>query len=126
MGLRNARCADGSSIEDPGVGRLVGNASLPAFSVRCEARSNALSLGQNLSFSVSQRIRMQGVEQTWDTVTIQCGEEHDGTLSVKIVISNPDWDGPLQIANLRSRPSDSNSLTALGCNLDHESVVPST
>lgn len=95
------------------------------FSARCEVRDTSDSFRnvQNLRLSISQRLRTHGVEQSWDTVIIQCGEECDGTLTVRVIISNPDWDEPLQIANLRSRPSDLNSLTALGCNLDHKSIV---
>jgi hypothetical protein len=35
------------------------------------------------------------------------------------VVFNPDWDEPLQIACMRSRPGDTTGLTPLGCNLDH-------
>lgn len=101
------------------------SSSLPMFSARCEVRDTSSSSKnvQNLRLSISQRLRTHNVEQSWDTVIVQCGEESDGTLTVKVIISNPDWDEPLQIANLRSRPSDLNSLTALGCNLDHKSIA---
>jgi len=36
-----------------------------------------------------------------------------------VVIFNPDWDGPMQIAAVRSWPNDSKTLTPLACNLDH-------
>ncbi|MGA7174329.1 MAG: hypothetical protein WBG29_13585 [Candidatus Acidiferrales bacterium] len=50
-------------------------------------------------------------------------EEQDGTLVVRVMVFNPDWDEPLQIACIRSRLGEaSTNLTALGCNLDHVTV----
>lgn len=127
MGLKSAKSADIRSDPDT-IASAVSYArgsSLSMFSARCEVRDTSSSFKnvQNLRLSISQRLRTRGVEQSWDTVVVQCGEECDGTLTVKVIISNPDWDEPLQIANLRSRPCDVNSLTALGCNLDHQSIV---
>jgi len=128
MGHKNARHADGRSTPDTvaSPARYERSSSLPMFSARCEVRSvrHSFENAQNLCLCVSQRLRTRGAEQAWDTVIVQCGEEFDGTLAVKVIISNPDWDEPLQIANLRSRPRDSNSLTALGCNLDHKIIAP--
>jgi hypothetical protein len=41
---------------------------------------------------------------------------------VRVLVFNPDWDEALQIASLRSRPADPQSLTPLGCNLDHVAI----
>jgi hypothetical protein len=38
---------------------------------------------------------------------------------LRVIVSNPDCDEPLQIASLRSCLQDLESLTPLGCNLDH-------
>ena len=46
-------------------------------------------------------------------------KEEDGTLSVRILVFNADWDEPLQVACIRSRPLDAECLTVLGCNLEH-------
>ncbi len=43
----------------------------------------------------------------------------DGALVLRVVVFNPDWDEPLQIASIKSRLHDQTSLTGLGCNLDH-------
>jgi hypothetical protein len=64
---------------------------------------------------------MNDSERMWDSVIIHGTEEADGTLAVRVFISNPDWQEQLQIACIRSRPDDRESLTALGCNLDHVS-----
>jgi len=94
------------------------------FAVRCEPllRPTALVASHNLSAFVSQRIRRNNVEQSWDSLLIYCEEEPDGTLAVRVLVSNPDWEQLLQIACLRSRPDDRESLTALGCDLNHVSV----
>ncbi len=60
-----------------------------------------------------------GVEETWDSVAVEGREQQDGTLVVRVLVFNPDWDEPLQIACIRSRPHDQECLTPLGCNLDH-------
>jgi len=70
---------------------------------------------------VGQRIRRGGVQEVWDSVAVEGHQEPDGTIVAQVLIFNPDWDEPLQIASLRSRPRDPNSLTALGCNLNHVS-----
>ncbi len=68
---------------------------------------------------VGQRVRRRGTEQMWDSVAIESTARQDGTLVVRIIVFNPDWDEPLQIASIRSRPNEPDCLTALGCNLDH-------
>jgi hypothetical protein len=89
-----------------------------------EDPNHVLIAKAGLTFSVAQKIRKDGVEEMWDSVVIRCSEEDDGVLAVRVFVRNPDWDGTLQIACLRSAPSDSEGLTPLGCNLDHEQVEP--
>jgi hypothetical protein len=57
--------------------------------------------------------------QMWDSVSIHADEDADGNLIIQILVFNPDWDEPLRIARICSRPHDMGCLTALGCNLDH-------
>jgi hypothetical protein len=52
-------------------------------------------------------------------VGVYAQEEEGGSLVVRVLVFNPDWDEALQIACIRSRPGDVAGLTALGCNLDH-------
>ena|SRR5215831_6290016 len=96
----------------------------PLFSVRCEPppSQRATETPQVLSVFISQRLRSHGVEQPWNTVMIHCDEEPDGALTTRVVISNPDWNERVEIARIKSRPSDPNSLTALGCNLNHRRI----
>ena len=93
------------------------------FQVRCEPHDQryALIATSGLSLFVAQRIRKDDLEQVWDSIIVRCVEEADGTLAVRVLISNPDWQELLQIAYICSRPDDGESLTALGCNLDHVS-----
>lgn len=91
------------------------------FQVACIARDgNRSPIRTNrLSVRVGQRVRLDGIEQMWDSIHIYAEGQPDGTLVVRVLIFNPDWDDPLQIACIRSRPNDAASLTALGCNLNH-------
>jgi hypothetical protein len=68
---------------------------------------------------VGQRVLRDDAQEIWDSVAVEGKKEQDGTLLVRVIVFNPDWDEPLQIACIRSRPHDPGCLTALGCNLDH-------
>lgn len=73
----------------------------------------------SLLVTVGQRIRHLDTQGMWDSVVVEGKKEPDGTLMIRVLVSNPDWDERLQIACIRSRPDDRDSLTALGTNLDH-------
>jgi hypothetical protein len=96
----------------------------PHFQVVCTpGKDNGSTIrASRLSVTLGQRVRLNGTEQMWDSVGVYAEGQPDGTLVVRVVVFNPDWDGPLQIACIRSRPEDALCLAALGCNLDH--VVP--
>lgn len=91
------------------------------FHVACIAGDGNRSpiRANRLSVRVGQRVRLDGIEQMWDSVHIYAEGLPDGTLVVRVLVFNPDWDEALQIACIRSRPRDAASLTALGCNLNH-------
>ncbi len=91
------------------------------FEVRCEALPAGMLEGgaESVSLRVGQRVRRDGGEEMWDSLAVYGKQEEDGTLVIRVLVFNPDWDEPLQIACIRSRPRDATSLTALGCNLDH-------
>jgi hypothetical protein len=72
-----------------------------------------------LSVSVAQHVLRANVSEMCNSVSVFCEEEPNGCLVVRVLVFNPDWDGALQIAELRSWPRDRSNLTALGCNLDH-------
>lgn len=95
----------------------------PAFVARCEPRRpGAPYTSGGLSVIVSQWIRRGREEELWDSLIVRCDEEDDGTMTVRVVVSNPDWDQRLQIACLQSRPGDQQSMTPLACNLNHEDI----
>jgi len=64
-------------------------------------------------------LRMDGAEEIWHSVGVYAKEDEDGTLVIRVLVFNPDWDEPLQIASIRSQPQEGDCNTALGCNLDH-------
>ena len=95
------------------------------FHVSCKAADeNRFCVGtESVSVTVGQLIQRHGRAEMWDSVGVYAQEDPDGTLVVRVKVFNPDWDEPLQIACIRSRPGkDSMNLTALGCNLDHVTV----
>ena len=91
------------------------------FEVHCNAGdSGELCVGtDSVSVQVGQRLRMDGAEEIWHSVGVYAKVEEDGSLVIRVLVFNPDWDEPLQIASIRSRPQDADCSTALGCNLDH-------
>lgn len=91
------------------------------FEVQCSAGdAGELCVGtDSVSVQVGQRLRMDGAEEIWHSIGVYANEEEDGTLVIRVLVFNPDWDEPLQIASISSRPRDEGCYTALGCNLDH-------
>jgi hypothetical protein len=55
----------------------------------------------------------------WDSVGVYAKQNPDGVLIVEVLVFNPEWDEPLRIACIRSRPEDKSSLAPLVCGLDH-------
>ena len=92
------------------------------FRVHCSAgKSGGLQVcNESLSVQVGQRIRKEGAEQIWHSVSVYASEDENGDLVIRVLISNPDWEEPLQIARITSRPRDASCKTSLGCNLDHK------
>src|SRR5262249_36336608 len=91
------------------------------FGIRCRAGESATlrASGDSLSIQIGQRVLNEGSEEIWHSVAIYAGEDEQGNLIIRVLVSNPNWEEPLQIAKLISRPYDSDCHTALGCNLDH-------
>ena len=91
------------------------------FRVCCEAPDERRFAVEIPSFSlkVGQCIRRGDNEEMWASLGVYAERDQEGTLVVRVVVFNPDWDRPLQIASIKSRPSDAGCLTPIGCNLDH-------
>jgi hypothetical protein len=100
---------------------ILGVPSDSRFQVSCDAGEAGRFRADtdSVSVTVGQRIRRQGTQEMWASVAVEGKQEQDGTLVVRVLVSNPDWDERLQIACIRSRPDDPECLTALGTNLDH-------
>ena len=117
-GPRNEESFGESYMTNTGA-HAVGNAD--GFRVDCNADKAGQFLVETgaLWVRVGQRVLRNGAQELWDSVAIEAKKEQDGTLVVRVLVFNPDWDEPLQIACIRSRPHDPECLTPLGCNLDH-------
>lgn len=91
------------------------------FEVDCRAGdAGGLCVGAEfVSVKVGQRVWMDGAEEIWHSVGIYAQEEENGNLVIRVLVFDPGWDEPLQIASITSRPGDRNCQTALGCNLEH-------
>jgi len=91
------------------------------FEVRCRAgEAGTLQVGaESLSIQIGQRILRHATDEIWHSVAVYASEDREGNLVIRVLISNPDWDEPLQIAKLTSRPHDKDCRTALGSNLTH-------
>ena len=105
----------------PPVADVHNSGSSEHFRVRCEAGDDNrfLVTTKFLAVTVGQRVLKEGAPQMWDSVSIYAKEDQEGNLVVEVLVFNPDWDEPLRIASIRSRPQDATCLTALGCCLDH-------
>lgn len=94
----------------------------PFFTARLVSTSapDLLEINADLLwFRIEQCLRRAGRLEMWNSLSVYCEQEASGALLIRVVVFNPDWDGPLQIAAIRSWPHDPASLTPLACNLDH-------
>src|SRR5258708_39585153 len=91
------------------------------FEVECRASdTGGLCVGaDSVSVKVGQRVRIDGVEEIWHSVAVYGREDEDGSLVIRVLVFHPDWEEPLQIANIKSRPADGDCETVLRYNLDH-------
>ena len=93
------------------------------FEVWCNAGpAGMLHIGaESLSIHIGQRILRDVGEQMWHSLSIYADEDAQRNLRIRVLVSNPDWDEPVQIASITSRPHDEQCRTALGCDLNHVS-----
>ncbi len=94
------------------------------FEVRCHAhdRGDFCVSADFVSVKLAQRLRRNGAQEMWQSVVLLAKEDNEGNLVIEVLVCNPEWDDPMRIASLKSRPHDADCLTGLGCNLDH--VIP--
>lgn len=76
------------------------------FAIRCNGGSagNFCAGSDRLSVTVSQQIVTKGKEEMWDFVAVHSSQQPDGTLNTRVLLCHPDWDEPLEIVNIASRP----------------------
>jgi hypothetical protein len=90
------------------------------FQVQCDAGSRGrFEVGTDtLSVRVGQRMRAGKEQEMWDSVNILCKVQPDGSLTVEVLVSHPDWEEAKTIAAIHSRPQDSGTGTqSLKCDL---------
>jgi hypothetical protein len=95
------------------------------FEVRCHA-GNAGHLevaSDSVSVRIGQRICREGKQELWGSLLVECKEQGDGSLAVEVVVFHPDWDEPVRVASLQSRPCGlSPGEAAFRCDLEHKQV----
>ncbi len=93
------------------------------FQVNCDAGDHGQLrvASESLVVNVGQTIVRDGRIEIWDSVVVKCSEDQDGTCIVQVLLCNPDWEEPMQLACLRSYPdSGSPSQVPLFCHLTSE------
>jgi hypothetical protein len=58
----------------------------------------------DVSFTIAQRVRLEGEEEFWESVQLLCQKERDGSLTVHVVLYDPKQEKALQIGVMTSRP----------------------
>lgn len=91
------------------------------FQINCSANPAGVfrAGADSLSVAIGQRIRRFGLEEIWESVIVQCRKDED-ELTVRVLVCHPDWDEPLEVACMRSKPLVQNPNQygqALKCNL---------
>lgn len=76
------------------------------FHVKCDAgTAGSLSSGtEKVTVTISHKIMRDGREQMWDCVFLLSQRELDGGLRTSVLLCNPDWDEPLEVATVDSGP----------------------
>ncbi len=93
------------------------------FQVNCDAGDHGQLrvASESLVVNVGQTIFRDGRAEIWDSVVVKCSEDQDGSCIVHVVLCNPDWEEPMQLACLRSYPdSASPNQVPLFCHLTSE------
>jgi hypothetical protein len=105
----------------PPVADAQNSGSGERFRVRCEAGDdNRFRVtAESLTVTVGQRVLREGAPEMWDSVSIYAKADQDGNLVVEVLVFNPDWDEPIRIASIRSRPEAATCLRAVGSCLDY-------
>lgn len=93
------------------------------FHVNCDAgvHGQLRVASETLVVNVGQKIVRDGHTEIWDSVVVKCSEGQDGSCTVNVLLCNPDWEEPMQLACLRSyRDRGSPNQVSLLCHLTSE------
>lgn len=84
------------------------------FHLSCKAsHENQFCVGtESISVFVGQLIQRHGRAEMWESVSVYAHKDEDGTLVVRVMVFNPDWDGPLQVARVLGTQGASPLLAA--------------
>jgi hypothetical protein len=89
------------------------------FQLRCDAGTvgSFSATTERVCVTVSQRLLRDGEEQMWDCVVVHSTKEPDGSLRTRVLLCNPDWEEPLEVANVQSmscEPASAGIVTHVG------------
>jgi hypothetical protein len=86
------------------------------FYLKCDAgAAGSFSASANkISVTVSQPILRDGNAEMWDCVVIHSTMELDGSLRTRVLICNPEWDEPLEVANIEFGPEQGRGASQPG------------
>jgi hypothetical protein len=73
------------------------------FAIRCDAGASGLFTAntKRLSAAIAQRIVRNGVEEMWEFISV-LSDFKDGLLITRVWLCYPDWDEPMEIAEIQS------------------------
>ena len=85
------------------------------FEVSCHAGdAGHLDVASDaVSVRIGQCIRREGKQELWGSVLVESKEQDDGCLLVEVLVYHPEWDEPVTIASIRSRPSNGNGAASM-------------
>ena len=99
------------TADRPFTARLVSSSARDLFEIDADL----------LWFRIEQRVRRAGATEMWNSLSVYCEQEASGALLVRVVVFSPEWEGPLQIAAIRSWPNEETNRPVVACDLDHVS-----
>lgn len=78
------------------------------FHIRCDAQASGRfdASADGFSIAAGQRVARDGAEEMWDFVLVLARPGDNGTLTTRILLCHPEWEDPLQIAEIQSKPGE--------------------
>ena len=75
-----------------------------AFRFKCDGDTAGcfFASSDKVSVTVGQSMLRDGREQMWDSVLVLSRRDDQGLLTTRVLLCNPDWDEPLELAMIQS------------------------